>query len=241
MDQNHPHAVVLLSGGLDSTTVLAIARAQRYICHALTFDYGQRHAAELSACVHIARLHSVVEHRILRIALNELGGSALTDPDRCLPQAPTQGIPPTYVPARNTIFLAYALAYAEVIGAHDIFIGVNAIDYSGYPDCRPEYLTAFERMANLATKDAVEGNARYHIHTPLLRLTKAQIIRQGCQLGVDYTSTVSCYDADTSGFACGRCDACYYRARGFREAEIPDPTRYQRQASDTCEPPATGG
>lgn len=241
MDQNHSRTVVLLSGGLDSTTMLAIARAQCYNCYALTFDYGQRHTAELSACARIAQAHGVFEHRILRIGLDELGGSALTDRGSCLPEAPTQGIPSTYVPARNTIFLAYALAYAEVIGAHDIFIGVNAIDYSGYPDCRHEYITAFERMANLATKDAVEGNIRYHIRTPLLQLTKAEIIREGSRLGIDYTPTVSCYDADTSGRACGCCDACYYRARGFHEAGIPDPTRYQRRAPDTSELPASGG
>lgn len=227
MNENKPRAIVLLSGGLDSTTTLAIAQAQGFSCLALSFDYGQRHAAELLACSSIAKTMAVTQHRILRIGLDELGGSALTDVTRSIPQPPSEGIPPTYVPARNTVFLAYALAYAEVSSAHDIFIGVNTIDYSGYPDCRPGFITAFERMANMATKSAIEGHSHYHIRTPLILLTKAEIIQRGDRLGVDYSATVSCYNADESGRACGDCDACYYRAKGFRQAGISDPTRYQ--------------
>ncbi|HET8701277.1 MAG TPA: 7-cyano-7-deazaguanine synthase QueC [Nitrococcus sp.] len=231
MNEGKPRAIVLLSGGLDSTTTLAIAKAQNFSCFALSFDYGQRHAAELSACSAIAKAMAVTEHRILRISLNDLGGSALTDLTRAIPRPPSQGIPPTYVPARNTVFLAYALAYAEVSSAYDIFLGVNAVDYSGYPDCRPEFINAFERMANLATKAAAESHSRYHIHAPLIRLTKAEIIQHGNRLGVDYSATVSCYNADELGRACSDCDACYYRAKGFRQAGIPDPTRYQPSAS----------
>lgn len=227
MNESKPHAIVLLSGGLDSTTTLAIAQAQGFSCLALSFDYGQRHAAELVACGDIVKAMAVTKHRILRIGLDDLGGSALTDMTRPVPKSPNKGIPATYVPARNTIFLAYALAYAEVSGAEDIFIGVNAVDYSGYPDCRPEFITAFEHMANLATKSAVEGHSRYRVRTPLIRLTKAEIIQRGNRLGVDYSATVSCYNVDESGRACGGCDACYYRAKGFRQAGMPDPTRYQ--------------
>lgn len=231
MNESKPSAIVLLSGGLDSTTTLAIAQTQGFSCFALSFDYGQRHTAELAACKDIVKAMAVAKHRILRIDLDELGGSALTDRALPLPQSPSEGIPATYVPARNTIFLAYAIAYAEVSGAHDIFIGVNAVDYSGYPDCRPEFIMAFEQMANLATKSAAEDHVRYHVRTPLIRLSKAEIIQRGHQLGVDYSVTVSCYNADQSGRACGGCDACYYRAKGFRQAGIPDPTRYQPGAS----------
>ncbi|MDN5848488.1 MAG: 7-cyano-7-deazaguanine synthase QueC [Nitrococcus sp.] len=231
MNEDKPRAVVLLSGGLDSTTTLAIAQAQDYSCFALSFDYGQRHAAELAAGLAITKLMGVAEYRILRIGLDDLGGSALTDITRPVPEPPSEGIPATYVPARNTVFLAYALAYAEVLSAHDIFIGVNAVDYSGYPDCRPEFITAFEHMANLATKSAVQDHVRYRVHTPLIRLTKAEIIQCGKRLGVNYSITVSCYNADETGRACGHCDACYYRATGFREAGITDPTRYQPGAS----------
>ncbi|EAR23288.1 7-cyano-7-deazaguanine synthase QueC [Nitrococcus mobilis] len=239
MNERHPRAVVLLSGGLDSTTTLAIAQAQGFCCFALSFDYGQRHASELSAGTAIAKAMSVAEHRVLRIGLDDLGGSALTDVASPLPKPPSKGIPATYVPARNTIFLAYALAYAEVLQAHDIFIGVNAIDYSGYPDCRPEFITAFEHMANLATKSSAEDRSCYHISTPLIQLTKAEIIQCGARLGVDYSITVSCYNADQIGRACGRCDACYYRAKGFRQAGMPDPTRYQPgvSVSDTSPSP----
>ncbi|MDN5871898.1 MAG: 7-cyano-7-deazaguanine synthase QueC [Nitrococcus sp.] len=227
MTDAKPRAVVLFSGGLDSTTILAIAKARGFSCFALSFDYGQRHGAELSAGRAIAKLMGVAGHRILRIGLDDLGGSALTDTTRAVPEPPGEGIPETYVPARNTVFLAYALAYAEVLGARDIFIGVNAVDYSGYPDCRPEFISAFEHMANLATKSAVQDHVRYRVHTPLIRLTKAEIIQCGKRLGVRYSITVSCYNADESGRACGHCDACYYRAKGFCEAAITDPTRYQ--------------
>jgi len=220
-------AVVLLSGGLDSTTTLAIARAQGFECHTVSFDYGQRHTAELSAGMDIAKAHGSAEHRIMRIGLGGLGGSALTDRAIDVPDEPAEGIPVTYVPARNTVFLSVALGYAEVIGSFDIFIGVNAVDYSGYPDCRPEFVEAFENLANLATKAAVEGSGRFSVHAPLLHWTKAEIIRRGAELGVDYAHTVSCYRADQEGRACGRCDACRFRAQGFREAGVEDPTRYQ--------------
>lgn len=226
MNERNPRAVVLLSGGLDSTTTLAIAQAQGFCCFALSFDYGQRHAVELSACATIAKNMAVAEHRILRIGLEQLGGSTLTDATFPIAKSTVSGIPPTYVPARNTIFLAYALAYAEVSEAPDIFIGVNTADYSGYPDCRPEYILAFENMANLATR-AVEGDGRYRVRTPLIDLTKAEIIQWGKQLGVDYSATVSCYNPDQLGRACAHCDACYYRAKGFREARMNDPTHYQ--------------
>ncbi len=227
MNERQPRAVVLLSGGLDSATTLAVAQAEGFCCFALSADYGQRHTDELSAGTALTKAMGVAGHQVLRIGLDDLGGSALTNASCPLPEAPTKGIPATYVPARNTIFLAYALAYAEVLQAHDIFIGVNAIDYSGYPDCRPEFIAAFEHMANLATKSATDSGSRYRINTPLIRLTKAEIIQCGARLGVDYSVTVSCYDADHIGRACGRCDACYYRAKGFQKAGIIDPTRYQ--------------
>jgi 7-cyano-7-deazaguanine synthase len=221
-----PKAVILLSGGLDSATTLALAKEQGYDCHALSLDYGQRHTAELAAARRIAAAMGVVEHKIIPIGLAAVGGSALTDAAISVPERPTAGIPVTYVPARNTVFLALALGWAEVLGAWDIFIGVNAVDYSGYPDCRPEYIAAFERLAQLATKGGVEGG-RFHIHAPLIELGKAQIIREGSRLHVDYAGTVSCYAADGEGRACGVCDACRLRAAGFREAGVPDPTRYR--------------
>ena len=221
-------AVILLSGGLDSATVLAIAREAGYACHALSLDYGQRHTAELGAAARVAKSLGAVEHRVIRLGLGDIGGSALTDDSIAVPESPTEGIPVTYVPARNTVMLALALAWAEVLGARDIFIGVNAVDYSGYPDCRPEFIAAFEQMANLATKAGVEG-ARLRIHAPLQHLSKAEIIRRGIELGVDYAQTVSCYQATTEGLACGRCDACRLRREGFLAAGIPDPTRYARE------------
>ncbi|KVW94607.1 7-cyano-7-deazaguanine synthase QueC [Thiobacillus denitrificans] len=222
-------AVILLSGGLDSATVLAIAREAGYACHALSLDYGQRHNAELAAAARVAASLGAVEHRVLKLGLSDIGGSALTDASIAVPESPTEGIPVTYVPARNTVMLALALAWAEVLGSRDIFIGVNAIDYSGYPDCRPEFIAAFEQMANLATRAGVEG-ARLRVHAPLQHLSKAQIIQRGLALGVDYAQTVSCYQADADGLACGRCDACRLRREGFRAAGIPDPTRYGQQA-----------
>ncbi|BAZ93501.1 7-cyano-7-deazaguanine synthase [Thiohalobacter sp. COW1] len=219
-------AVVLLSGGLDSATVLAIARAQGYACHALSLDYGQRHAAELAAAVRIVQAQGVAEHRVVRLDLSQFGGSALTDPDIPVPETAAAGIPSTYVPARNTVFLSLALGWAEVLGARDLFIGVNAVDYSGYPDCRPEYIAAFERLANLATRAGVEGD-RFHVRAPLLEWSKARIIQEGLHLGVDYSLTVSCYAADAQGRACGRCDSCRLRAAGFAAAGVPDPTRYR--------------
>ena len=227
MSSDLPKAVVLLSGGLDSATTLALAVEQGYACHALSLDYGQRHQAELQAARRIAQTLGAVEHRIIRIGLDQLGGSALTDMRIAVPEQPAAGIPVTYVPARNTVFLALALGWAEVLGARDLFIGVNAVDYSGYPDCRPEYIESFERLAGLATRAGVEG-ARFHVHAPLIRLSKAGIIQEGTRLGLDYSLTVSCYQADAEGRACGRCDSCRLRARGFREAGIADPTRYYR-------------
>jgi 7-cyano-7-deazaguanine synthase len=221
-------AVVLLSGGLDSATVLAIAREAGYACHALSLDYGQRHNAELAAAARVAASLGAVEHRVLKLGLSDIGGSALTDASIAVPESPTAGIPVTYVPARNTVMLALALAWAEVLGSRHIFIGVNAVDYSGYPDCRPEFIAAFEQMANLATRAGVEG-ARLRVHAPLQHLSKAQIIQRGRELGVDYAQTVSCYQADADGLACGRCDACRLRREGFRAAGVPDPTRYARQ------------
>ncbi|MFH2134542.1 MAG: 7-cyano-7-deazaguanine synthase QueC [Pseudomonadota bacterium] len=223
---NDKRAVVLLSGGLDSATVLAQARAQGFQCHALSVDYGQRHHAELAAAQRVARELGAHEHRVINIDLTAFGGSALTDANIAVPEAATSGIPLTYVPARNTIMLSLALAWAEVLQAQDIFFGVNAVDYSGYPDCRPEFVEAFERMANLATKAAVEGKA-LTLHAPLLHLSKAEIIQAGMRLGVDYALTVSCYQADESGRACGRCDSCRLRQEGFRSAQVEDPTRYQ--------------
>ncbi len=219
-------AVILLSGGLDSATVLALARAGEFACYALSMDYGQRHAVELEAAGRVAASQGAAEHKIIRLGLEEIGGSALTDQNIQVPEAPTAGIPQTYVPARNTVFLALALAWAEVIQARDIFIGVNALDYSGYPDCRPEFIQAFQDLANLATRAGVEGES-FRIHTPLIALTKAQIIRKGTDLGVDYGLTVSCYQADPEGRACGRCDSCRFRAKGFKEAGVQDPTLYR--------------
>ncbi|MEO6148148.1 MAG: 7-cyano-7-deazaguanine synthase QueC [Sulfuriferula sp.] len=219
-------AVILLSGGLDSATVLAIARNQGFSCHALSFDYGQRHAAELDAAARVATLQSAVAHRVFKLDLAMFGGSALTDARIAVPEQASTGIPVTYVPARNTIMLSIALAWAEVLESRDIFIGVNAVDYSGYPDCRPEYIASFETMANLATKAAVEGK-QLSIHTPLMRLSKAEIIRLGTGLGVDYNATVSCYQADVAGRACGVCDSCRLRRQGFIEAGVADATRYR--------------
>lgn len=218
-------AVVLLSGGLDSATVLAMARSQGFACYALSVDYGQRHRAELTAARRVAQSLGAHEHRVVSIDLTGFGGSALTDRNIAVPQQPTKGIPLTYVPARNTIMLSLALAWAEVLRAQDIFIGVNAVDYSGYPDCRPAYIEAFERMANLATKAAVEGRP-LTVHAPLLHLSKAEIIRQGIMLGVDFAQTVSCYQADESGRACGECDSCRLRRAGFIDAGVDDPTLY---------------
>jgi 7-cyano-7-deazaguanine synthase len=220
-------AVVLVSGGLDSATCLAMARAEGYACHALSFAYGQRHEAELAAAARVAAALGAVEHRIMRIDLAMFGGSALTDPGIAVPELPTSGIPVTYVPARNTVFLSLALAWSEVLGAHDISIGVNAVDYSGYPDCRPEFVAAFERMANLATRAGVEDAVPLRIRAPLIAFSKAEIIRRGQALGVDYGLTVSCYQADTEGRACGRCDSCRLRREGFAAAGLPDPTRYR--------------
>jgi 7-cyano-7-deazaguanine synthase len=218
-------AVVLLSGGLDSATVLAEARALGYACHAISYDYGQRHGAELAAAARVATALGAVEHKVVRLDLGSIGGSALTDAAIAVPETPGEGIPVTYVPARNTVFLAIALGWAEVLGACDLFIGVNAVDYSGYPDCRPEYIAAFESLANLATKAGVEGG-RFRVHAPLVELSKADIIRRGGELGVDYGQTVSCYSADDAGRACGRCDACRLRREGFAAAGLADPTRY---------------
>ena len=218
-------AVVLLSGGLDSATTLALAKRQGYACYCLSLDYGQRHRAELAAAAKVAQVLSAAEHRVMQLDLAAFGGSALTDSSLAVPTAPSAGIPITYVPARNTIMLSLALAWSEVLGARDIFIGVNAVDYSGYPDCRPEYIAAFERVANLATKAGVEG-APLTLHAPLIQLSKAEIIRQGLQLGVDYALTVSCYQADEQGRACGVCDSCRLRKQGFLDAAQPDPTPY---------------
>lgn len=220
-------AVVLLSGGLDSITVLALAKQQGYDCYALSFDYGQRHNAELKAAAQIAQDYQVKEHKIIQIGLGAIGGSALTDSHIDVPHTAQEGIPVTYVPARNTLFLAFALGWAEVLHAHDIFIGVNAVDYSGYPDCRPEFIQSFQTLANLATKAGVEGQ-HFTIHTPLINLSKADIIKTGIELGVDYSLTVSCYSADAEGRACGECDACRLRKIGFQQANIQDCTKYQK-------------
>ncbi|MEJ2454625.1 MAG: 7-cyano-7-deazaguanine synthase QueC [Candidatus Thiodiazotropha sp.] len=222
-------AVVLLSGGLDSATVLAIARDQGYRCHALSMAYGQRHVAELAAAARVAHALRAKAHKVVSIGLDSFGGSALTDSAIDVPETMGEGIPVTYVPARNTVFLSLALGWAEVLGAHDIFIGVNAVDYSGYPDCRPQFIAAFEKLANLATKEGVEGRP-FYIHTPLIDLTKAEIIRRGTALGVDYGLTVSCYQANEAGEACGVCDSCRLRAKGFAEAGVPDPTPYRSRA-----------
>lgn len=224
-------AVVLSSGGLDSTTAMAVAKAEGYEIYSLTFNYGQRHASELEAAKKVAETFAVKEHLILDLDLGKIGGSALTADDIGVPKARSakkmkEEIPVTYVPARNTIFLSHALAWAEVLGASDIFVGVNAIDYSGYPDCRPEYIRAFENMAHLALKATVEGKMRIRIQTPLIHMTKAEIIRKGVELGVDYRLTHSCYDPSPEGKACGQCDSCFLRKKGFREAGIPDPAAY---------------
>ena len=226
-DASWPVAVVLVSGGLDSATCLAIARSEGFRCYALSFAYGQRHAAELRAAESVARTLGAAQHRVMNIDLAAFGGSALTDPRIDVPEQASGGIPVTYVPARNTVFLSLALAWAEVLGAKDIFIGVNAVDYSGYPDCRPEFIAAFEQVANLATRAGVEGSERIRIRTPLIELSKAEIIRRGTALGVDFGATVSCYQADAAGRACGRCDSCRLRRDGFATAQLPDPTRYQ--------------
>jgi 7-cyano-7-deazaguanine synthase len=230
MAQNSKPAVVLLSGGLDSATVLAVARRDGFRCHALSISYGQRHAVELDSARRMAGVLGAVEHRVVGVDLRQIGGSALTD-DIAVPrdraaEEMAHGIPITYVPARNTVFLALALGYAEVLGSFDIFLGVNAIDYSGYPDCRPEFVTAFERLANLATRAGVEGRGSFRIHVPLVQLSKAEIIRLGQSLGVDYGLTHSCYDPAPDGAACGHCDSCLLRHEGFVAAGLPDPTRY---------------
>ncbi|OGI49047.1 MAG: 7-cyano-7-deazaguanine synthase QueC [Candidatus Muproteobacteria bacterium RBG_16_65_34] len=230
MGAETPKAVVLVSGGLDSATALAIARADGYACYCLTFDYGQRHRIELEAARRVAASLGAADHRVVRLDLSWMGGSALTDPSIPVPQQPTAGIPITYVPARNTVFLSIALGWAEVRGAQEIFIGVNAVDYSGYPDCRPEYMEAFERLANLATRAAVEGR-RLRVRAPLMSLRKADIIRAGSRLGVDYALTVSCYAPGPADEACGACDACRFRAAGFAEAGVPDPTVYRGRAA----------
>jgi 7-cyano-7-deazaguanine synthase len=219
-------AVVLLSGGLDSATVLAIARSHGYECYALSVEYGQRHSAELDAARRVAKVLGAHEHRVMRVDLAGIGGSALTDPSIAVPESPTAGIPITYVPARNTMMLSLALAWAEVLAARDIFIGVNAVDFSGYPDCRPEFIAAFEHLATVATKAGVEGQP-CRVHAPLIKLSKADIIREGTRLGVDYGLTVSCYQADEAGRACGRCDSCRLRRAGFEAAGVADPTIYR--------------
>lgn len=224
---NQKKAVVLVSGGLDSTTVLAIARDQGYACYTMSFDYGQRHRSELLAAERTAQALGSVEHKVITLDLRSIGGSALTDDSISVPEEETAGIPITYVPARNTVFLSIALGWAEVLGADDIFIGVNAVDFSGYPDCRPEYIAAYEVMANLATRAGAEGN-RLKICTPLIDLSKAEIIRQGLALGVDYSLTVSCYQATEAGEACGKCDSCRLRSAGFAQAGVADPTRYRQ-------------
>ena len=220
-------AIILLSGGLDSITVLALAKQQGFKCYALSFNYGQRHNAELIAAAQIATDYQVEDHKIIKLGLGSIGGSALTDEHIAVPHTLQTGIPVTYVPARNTIFLSFALGWAEVLNLHDIFIGVNAVDYSGYPDCRPEFIESFQKLANLATKAGVEGT-HFSIHTPLIHLSKAEIIKTGIALGVNYQRTVSCYSADTQGRACGECDACRLRKAGFIEAGISDNTRYQK-------------
>lgn len=230
MSSEEKKAIILLSGGLDSATVLAIARTEGFACHALSFDYGQRHAVELTAARKVAETLGAAEHKIIEMNLRAFGGSALTD-NIAVPKGRNEtqmeaGIPVTYVPARNTLFLSHALAMAEVLGAFDIFIGVNAVDYSGYPDCRPEFVAAFEVLANVATKSGVEGH-RLRVHAPLMEMTKADIIRRGSKLGVDYAMTLSCYDPDDGGRACGQCDSCILRRKGFEDAGVPDPTAYR--------------
>ena len=221
-------AVELFSGGLDSATVLALAREQGFALHALSVAYGQRHDAELAAARRIAERAGVVEHRLIQVNLDAFGGSALTDRRIDVPETPSEGVPVTYVPARNTLFLSLALGWAEVIGARDIFVGVNAVDYSGYPDCRPAFIEAFERLARVATKAGADGQS-FVVHAPLIKMSKADIVRTGTRLGVDYAQTVSCYQADAEGRACGRCDACRLRREGFAAAGLADPTRYVGQ------------
>jgi len=223
-------AIVLLSGGLDSATVLAMARKDQYQCIALSFDYGQRHKVELAAAKRVADAGGAIEHRILTLPIGELGGSALTDTTIDVPDASeSEGIPITYVPARNTIFLSMALGLAEITGARNIYIGANAVDYSGYPDCRPEFISAFEQLANLATREGVEGDG-FRIRAPLIDMSKAEIIGAGIELGVDYSLTISCYNPSKEGWACGKCDSCRLRANGFKKANVPDPTTYQVKA-----------
>jgi 7-cyano-7-deazaguanine synthase len=222
-------AVILVSGGLDSSTVLAMAKQQGFDCYTLSFDYGQRHRSELFAAAKVSEAMQVEAHKVVSLDLGTIGGSALTDTNIDVPEYETTGIPVTYVPARNTVFLSIALGWAEVLGANDIFVGVNAVDYSGYPDCRPDYINAFEQMANLATKAGVEGN-KLTVHAPLIDMTKGQIIKAGLKIGVDYSVTVSCYQADEQGAACGVCDSCRLRKQGFIDAGIKDPTRYKNSA-----------
>ncbi|MDA9919721.1 7-cyano-7-deazaguanine synthase QueC [Porticoccaceae bacterium] len=222
-------AVVLVSGGLDSTTVLSMALKQGYDCYTLSFDYGQRHRSELEAAQRVSAIMGVTEHKVVKLDLGTIGGSALTDSTIDVPEHETTGIPVTYVPARNTVFLSIALGWAEVLGANDIFLGVNAVDYSGYPDCRPAYIEAFAAMANLATRAAVEGQT-LEVHAPLIDMTKGEIVQAGLALGVDYSLTVSCYQASLEGLACGKCDSCRLRQQGFVEAGVKDPTRYQNNA-----------
>ena len=219
-------AVILLSGGLDSVTTLAIAKEQGFECYTLSFNYGQRHDVELLAAEKLSKQMGAIEHKVITIDLRAIGGSALTDNTIDVPEEHFEGIPVTYVPARNTVFLSIALGWAEVLSAEAIFVGVNAVDYSGYPDCRPQFISAFEQLANVATKAGVEGQ-KLTIHTPLIELTKAEIIQQGTKLGIDYSQTVSCYQADSDGRACGRCDSCHFRQQGFEQAGITDPTYYQ--------------
>mgnify|MGYP000427371150 FL=1 len=222
-------AVILVSGGLDSSTVLAMAKQQGFDCYTLSFDYGQRHRSELFAAAKVSEAMQVAAHKVVSLDLGTIGGSALTDTNIDVPEYETTGIPVTYVPARNTVFLSIALGWAEVLGANDIFVGVNAVDYSGYPDCRPDYINAFEQMANLATKAGVEGN-KLTVHAPLIDMTKGQIIQAGLKIGVDYAVTVSCYQADEEGAACGVCDSCRLRKQGFIDAGLKDPTRYKKSA-----------
>ena len=222
-------AVILVSGGLDSSTVLAMAKQQGFDCYTLSFDYGQRHRSELFAAAKVSEAMQVEAHKVVSLDLGTIGGSALTDTNIDVPEYETTGIPVTYVPARNTVFLSIALGWAEVLGANDIFVGVNAVDYSGYPDCRPDYINAFEQMANLATKAGVEGN-KLTVHAPLIDMTKGQIIQAGLKIGVDYSVTVSCYQADEQGAACGVCDSCRLRKQGFIDAGLKDPTRYKNSA-----------
>ena len=219
-------AVVLLSGGLDSVTALSIAKEQGFECYTLSFNYGQRHSTELNAARMISAQNGAVEHKVIDIDLTAIGGSALTDDKINVPETWEEGIPVTYVPARNTVFLSIALGWAEVLSADAIFVGVNAVDYSGYPDCRPAFITAFEQLANVATKAGVEGN-KLNIHAPLMKMSKSDIIQEGIRLGIDYSLTVSCYQADQDGKACGKCDSCRFRSQGFEQAGISDPTRYQ--------------